>query len=81
MPVQHPTMHLNNFLQAHGGTQQMEMRQSEEGPNHERKWRVVVFINNIQYGTGLGHDLTAAKKAAAQETLTLISANGNRLLG
>ncbi|KZT27573.1 hypothetical protein NEOLEDRAFT_1043160, partial [Neolentinus lepideus HHB14362 ss-1] len=71
-------MQLNNFLQVNGGTQQMHMSASNNGPAHAPQWTVVVRINNIEYGTGVAPTLNEAKEAAAQQTLVQIRANGNR---
>ncbi len=41
----------------------------EEGPDHEKSFRVVVYIGEEEYGIGIGHTKKAAEQVAAYQSI------------
>ncbi|KAF7350332.1 DRBM domain-containing protein [Mycena venus] len=66
----HPRTLLNNVAQNNGWTVTYEA--SWTGPQENPRWTVVVFVNNIEYGRGIGPTKGAAKDKAARDALVAL---------
>ena len=47
---------------------------SEEGPEHNKSFKVAVYINDVEYGLGEGHSKKNAEKAAAKNAIVRFEA-------
>lgn len=46
--------------------------EGEEGPDHDKRFKMAVYLNSNVIGRGIGHSKKAAEQAAAKETLRLM---------
>ncbi|KAJ3721064.1 hypothetical protein C8R42DRAFT_776500 [Lentinula raphanica] len=64
---------LNNAAQAGGFRHMLHYGEPErQGPAHDETWSIRVYINNEEYGHGLGRTQKIAKDRAAQQALRLL---------
>ena len=45
---------------------------SEEGPDHDKRFRVCAVIGTVHYGEGIGHTKKAAQQIAAYQTILML---------
>ena len=44
----------------------------EEGPDHDKSFKVAVCIGNVQYGVGSGHTKKSAEQEAAYQSILML---------
>jgi len=67
-----PKSLLQEWAQAHGLGTPVYRTVSATGPDHAKEFKVEVYIQNENYGSGAGNSKQAAAKLAAQEALASI---------
>lgn len=65
-----PKSHLQEVVQSQGGSTPIYKVLSEEGPDHEKTFRVGVYVDDQLKGEGTGPSKQAAQVAAATSALT-----------
>ncbi len=63
---------LQEIVQAHFGKQISYHLIGEEGPDHNKSFHVVVYIGDVQYGSGKGRTKKAAEQEAAYQTILIL---------
>ncbi|KAF7360090.1 hypothetical protein MVEN_00737100 [Mycena venus] len=63
-------MMLNNFAQQYGWVTTYES--SWTGPQSQPRWTAVTYVNNIEYGRGIGRKRSSAKESAAKGALIAV---------
>lgn len=67
---------LQELVQAEGKGALTYHLVAEEGPDHDRRYTVEVWIGETPYGSGTGHSKKAAEQDAAYQTLVQIHKKG-----
>ncbi len=68
-----PKSHLQEVVQSQGGSTPQYKVLNEEGPDHEKTFRVGVFVDDVLKGEGVGPSKQAAQVVAATAALTQYS--------
>jgi len=80
MPAEtHYRMNLNNYLQARHGSKAKTLLTWEcekTGLEHKPSWVAIAKLDDVEWGSGTGTSLDAAKEAAAAAVLDAIHAEG-----
>lgn len=72
-----PKSHLQEAVQSREGFTPVYKVLEEEGPDHEKTFRVGVFVNNKLIGEGAGPSKQAGQQKAAEAALTLYKVGNN----
>lgn len=63
---------LQELCQGSGRGKPVYELEAEEGERHDRRFRVVVFVDGVPAGSGVGRTKKAAEQAAAMRALTIL---------